>query len=811
MQNDLEDDIDSVRAARLTQTADCSGSLPFSEGPECVYISELAAVSTTERADDFGTKNPRLFGIEQNRSLLMHAKGDGNRTVSKTYTLGKMYAGFCFTVSIDDTATADKDNKEFGLCRDAVQFRVLGDDHVLWSSNCINSRNHAVKGKVNMTGVEELKLEVICPRGNASNSLAVWVDPRLFLAPGAIIDPHLLKPVNDIDLLVRNLHHEGNLEKKGEGFMDGWNERYFVLDGHWLRWFKNQAAYTSNCAPQNKLHLNDVIAVHHLTEKPKFFDVEVAGRTYKLFAQDPIEAMQWTGLFHIVAFSQDKSLRTIDEGTADVAFTNAFKVRGMKGDNFNDCVLQFHEDTGIKSVGGLECQIRKDRLHNIIRLNDGSHKFAIAELHYTIFEAANEAQLGDIERSFNTVMGDEQKPEPSQEMQVFKTVSLDGFENDAIQIGEGGQGVVLKVFHKALQKHFALKVIRTYEPSKAAKSMESRVNDAVTERDMLVKITSGSEFLVSLHSAWAERGCIFMCLELADKGDLYDVLQQHSERKLPLALAGFYISEVVDVIAYLHAQGVVYRDLKPENILIANGGHIKLTDFGLAKDQSRTINNVALGMDTGCNTMRGTPEYIAPEVIRKAGYGMAADWWCIGILFFEMLNGLNKTPFKTLRPGSGPRVHAEMFERIKKSPVGWPSPLPEWATAHNGFVKDLIDGLLDKDPLKRLGSTAPNSGDDVKRHPFFTQAMGVELGVQNFSFEKLPTIKAPYIPEPKVHRTKSTIKLESFTTMSVPGNNTTGLPEGALPEDFTYSHDRPHSRVNAMQLLNPNHQSVINQ
>ena len=67
------------------------------------------------------------------------------------------------------------------------------------------------------------------------------------------------------------------------------------------------------------------------------------------------------------------------------------------------------------------------------------------------------------------------------------------------------------------------------------------------------------------------------------------------------------------------------------------------------------------------------------------------------------------------------RGHMAMFERIQNSPVGWPVPLPEWATAHNGCVKDLIDGLLDKDPLQRLGSTTPASGDDVKRHPFFSE------------------------------------------------------------------------------------------
>eukprot|EP00656_Telonema_subtile_P010563 TRINITY_DN15117_c0_g1_i2.p1 TRINITY_DN15117_c0_g1~~TRINITY_DN15117_c0_g1_i2.p1 ORF type:complete len:462 (-),score=137.52 TRINITY_DN15117_c0_g1_i2:377-1762(-) len=460
--------------------------------------------------------------------------------------------------------------------------------------------------------------------------------------------------------------------------------------------------------------------------------------------------------------------------------------------------MRFHEDDGISTQQGSALEVPKSRMHSVIRIGSEGHRFAVAELTYTFFEAANEAQLSDIEKSFHTVKGDMVKPEPSSEIQVFKTVSLEAFHNEATQIGEGGQGVVLKVRHKALNKAFALKVIRTYEPSKAAKHISDRVKDAVTERDMYVKITSGSPFLISLHSAWVESGCIFMCLEIAERGDLYDVLQKYPEKKLPLALAGFYISEVIEVISYLHTQGVVYRDLKPENILIADNGHIKLTDFGLAKDRDHAADGL-LSMDRGCTTMRGTPDYIAPEVIRKQGYGLAADWWCIGILLFEMLNGLNKTPFQPPAGSRGPKGHLEMFDRIQHSAVGWPRPLPEWATAHNGCVKDLVDGLLDKDPLQRLGSTSAVSGDDVKRHPVFTQALPAELNRADFSFDDLQSVRAPFVPEPKNHSSQRKVLLrEAF------GNKDVDVA-GAMPENFEYTHGQP-GHVRASQLLNPHRQ-----
>merc|ERR1712193_380607 len=80
--------------------------------------------------------------------------------------------------------------------------------------------------------------------------------------------------------------------------------------------------------------------------------------------------------------------------------------------------------------------------------------------------------------------------------------------------------------------------------------------------------------------------------------------------------AAYYSAVVVAAFEYIHSKRVVYRDLKPENIL--------LNDKGQAK-------------------MCGTPEYMAPEVIKQKGHAHAVDWWCLGILIFELLSG--ETPF----------------------------------------------------------------------------------------------------------------------------------------------------------------------
>ena len=87
---------------------------------------------------------------------------------------------------------------------------------------------------------------------------------------------------------------------------------------------------------------------------------------------------------------------------------------------------------------------------------------------------------------------------------------------------------------------------------------------------------------------------------------------------------------------YANYDYFLHRDLKPDNIVLTDKGHIKLTDFGLSK-----LNHEANSMT---NTFCGTPEYLAPEVIRSQGYSFSVDCWSLGMLIYEMISGLN--PFK---------------------------------------------------------------------------------------------------------------------------------------------------------------------
>ena len=114
--------------------------------------------------------------------------------------------------------------------------------------------------------------------------------------------------------------------------------------------------------------------------------------------------------------------------------------------------------------------------------------------------------------------------------------------------------------------------------------------------------------------------------------------------------------------------------MKPENVLIDSVGYIKLTDFGLSKNNM--IN------DRDAFSVCGTPEYLAPEVIKKEGHGRAVDYWCLGSLIYELIHGL--PPFYS-------KNRAQLFDKIKHEN-------PYYSTNWRKNVRNLLSQLFEKDP-----------------------------------------------------------------------------------------------------------------
>jgi len=200
-------------------------------------------------------------------------------------------------------------------------------------------------------------------------------------------------------------------------------------------------------------------------------------------------------------------------------------------------------------------------------------------------------------------------------------------------------------------------------------------------------------------------------LDYVNGGELFFHLQK--EKKFSEERVKFYSAEILLALEHLHENGIIYRDLKPENILITSDGHITLTDFGLCKEGIEREED-----RTG--TFCGTPEYLAPEVLKGKGYGKAVDWWSYGSLIYEMLTGL--PPFYS-------QDVQEMYRKIMTDKLKFPANMSDDSKA-------LLEGLLQRDIGERLKD--PNK---IKEHPFFKTI--------DFTALYNKRIPPPFIPDVK--------------------------------------------------------------
>ncbi|XP_066445303.1 protein kinase C delta type-like [Eleutherodactylus coqui] len=286
-------------------------------------------------------------------------------------------------------------------------------------------------------------------------------------------------------------------------------------------------------------------------------------------------------------------------------------------------------------------------------------------------------------------------------------------------LGQGSYGTVMKAEDTLTHQTFAVKMIR----KTAVRGKEKYV---IAERRVL-QLATGTPFLVHAAFAIQTEMNILFGLEYVSCGDLFDLLEKKG--RLDITSSRFYAAELVCGIQFLHLKGVIHRDLKPENILIADTGHIKVTDFGLA------LVNIHGGRTS--TSRAGTAGYIAPEMEAGKKFNTAVDWYSFGITLKDMLTGVG-TYDPTLLRG------------ISYS------------------ARDIIEKLLQKDPARRLGLHG-----DIRGHRFF----------QSIDWDSVETLKMapPYIPEPpNAHPEFQAAKLDEIeaaeASVSLPSDTQTRFP-----------------------------------
>ncbi|XP_027010216.2 microtubule-associated serine/threonine-protein kinase 2 isoform X7 [Tachysurus fulvidraco] len=308
--------------------------------------------------------------------------------------------------------------------------------------------------------------------------------------------------------------------------------------------------------------------------------------------------------------------------------------------------------------------------------------------------------------------------QPPQPQPKTKTPREEDFETIKL-ISNGAYGAVFLVRHKETRQRFAMKKI-----NKQNLILRNQIQQAFVERDILT--FAENPFVVSFFCSFETRRHLCMVMEYVEGGDCATLLKHIGA--LPVDMARMYFAETVLALEYLHNYGIVHRDLKPDNLLITSMGHIKLTDFGLSKIglMSLTTNLYEGHIEKDAREFLdkqvcGTPEYIAPEVILRQGYGKPVDWWAMGVILYEFLVGC--APFF----GDTPE---ELFGQVISDERVW----PEGDEALPPDAQDLISKLLLQNPMERLGT---GSAFEVKQHRFFI----------DLDWNSLLRQKAEFIPQ----------------------------------------------------------------
>ena len=289
-----------------------------------------------------------------------------------------------------------------------------------------------------------------------------------------------------------------------------------------------------------------------------------------------------------------------------------------------------------------------------------------------------------------------------------RKVSLDNFTLLKV-LGKGNFGKVILSKSKNTGALCAIKVLK-----KDNIIQNHDIESARAEKKVFLLATKTQHpFLTNLYCSFQTENRIYFAMEFIGGGDLMWHVQN---QRLSVRRAKFYAAEVLLALKFFHDNGIVYRDLKLENILLTPEGHIKIADYGLCKDEMWYGNKTS--------TFCGTPEFMAPEILKDQEYTRAVDWWAFGVLLYQML--LCQSPF------SGDDED-EVFNAILTDEPLYPIDMA-------GDIVQIFQGLLTKDPENRLGA-GPRDALEVMEEPFF----------RNINFDDILHLRVqpPYIPEIK--------------------------------------------------------------
>lgn len=273
-------------------------------------------------------------------------------------------------------------------------------------------------------------------------------------------------------------------------------------------------------------------------------------------------------------------------------------------------------------------------------------------------------------------------------------------------LGFGSTGKVQLAYNKVTERHAAIKIISkkifeqqidmnntsTTTTSTPSKMGNNNTPDSLPygiEREIIIMKLLNHPNVLRLYDVWETNKNLYMILEYAEKGELFNLLVERGP--LPENEAIRFFRQIIIGISYCHALGIVHRDLKPENLLLDHKYNIKIADFGMA-----ALETEDKLLETSC----GSPHYAAPEIVSGIPYhGFASDVWSCGVILFALLTG--RLPFDEEDGNIRNlllKVQSGQFEMPDNDEIS-----PE--------AQNLLSQILIVDPQKRI------TARDILKHP----------------------------------------------------------------------------------------------
>lgn len=298
-------------------------------------------------------------------------------------------------------------------------------------------------------------------------------------------------------------------------------------------------------------------------------------------------------------------------------------------------------------------------------------------------------------------------------------------------LGKGGFGEVCACQSRASGKMYACKKLEK-------KRIKKRKGESMVLSEKLILQKINSLFVVNLAYAFETKDALCLVLTIMTGGDLkFHIYNMGGDPGFSEGRSKFYAAEILLGLDHLHSNGIVYRDCKPENILLDDYGHVRISDLGLALEIPE--GEVVRGRV-------GTVGYMAPEIIDNEKYTFSPDYFSLGCLVYEMIEG--RAPFRARKEKV---KREEVDRRVKEMEEPYSKKFSEEA-------KSICAALLRKSPRERLGCTSGRNGaKEVMAHPWFSDI--------NWRRMKAGKEKPPFVPDPHAVYAKDVLDIEQFSTV----------------------------------------------